>query len=104
MSLKSAKVILNKVNTIVTRLPGDLKSCEYRNVALVNTGTVTADVSATITLPHVVHVYSVVVRRKDANNSGVIVKPIFGSNKVEVIAQSVPATSTTYIDLIYIGF
>jgi len=71
--------------------------------ALVNTTTVTADVTSTIIVPIMKIVDRVIgVVRLDKNNSGVIATTA-GENKVVITAQSVPAGATTQVNVAVIG-
>jgi len=87
---------------IVAKL-SDGKWLAWAKVQLVNTSTVTADVEATITLPNISFIESVIgVDRLDTNNSGVVAKEV-PVRSIYVKAQSVPAGATTYVKVSYVG-
>ncbi len=73
--------------------------------SLYNSATVTADVRGTIYVKNVQRVISVVgYVRLDANNSNIIVWRVVPPNGVDVTAQSVPATTTTYFKIVVLGY
>lgn len=74
------------------------------STGLENTGTATANVTNTVTVPVLENIHDVVgVVREDANNSNVVVT-VEKPNKIVVTAQDVPAGATTYVRVAVIGF
>jgi len=73
-------------------------------VTLSNSGTAAADVSSTVTVNELERITDLIgVVRKDANNSGVYVS-ISDPNKLSVTAQSVPAGSSTTVEIVVAGY
>ena len=87
----------------------DGKKFVIGKVQLVNSDTVAKDVTATVTIPQLCYIIDVVgYKREDTNNSGVTVKKAgetgTASNQIVVTAQSVPASSTTYVGITVLGY
>jgi len=72
--------------------------------SLVNEGTATADVTATVMVPALESVDHVVgYSRLDMNNAGIVVT-VSKPNSLVITAQSVPAGATTKVKVTTIGY
>jgi len=87
----------------ITVLLANGKKLAVVDVSLVNSNTVTQNVTSTVTVPSLAMVEDIVgVARLDTNNSGVTVS-LAGDNRIVVTAQGVPASSTTNLKVSVLG-